>query len=321
MEEFKNSFYRIATAIAGSNAKIAQGQLSFVDNFTSDAPMLKGIPFQQASHSYHHAYGDIVGVDGMQEIDLDAPLPTMMVDTQLKSVPLKAFGGAIKFGEDLMKKTHGTPDAYLSAQIPALLRDSGARLETTLYTRYLLEHAIQIKKAIAGSEGVAGQKYGTMVAVTWNPNEMIGLYSPLPYNGGSDFGAFFRPEWANGKNRHDLGNGVYGYAATIKTLIGFLMANTRKISAIVNIDGTPTPLQLASFVNAAQGGNGTGNTRIYCAPALRTSIAASYAQQFQGNGLVAVSSSGDVSIQGVPVVTSYNIPMEYGRVTDVQIVA
>jgi len=110
MDEFKNSFYQVATQVAGINKQRTEGQMIMIDNFTMNAPMLKSIPFQKASHSYHHAYGDVVDVRGMQIIDFDAPLPTMQVETQLKSVNLTPFGGALKFPEDMMKQTHGTPE-------------------------------------------------------------------------------------------------------------------------------------------------------------------------------------------------------------------
>ena len=311
MEDFKNSFYQIATQIAGMNAKTTKGQLELIDNYTSDAPILRSLPFQKSSHPYHHAYGDLVDVLGMQIIDFDAPFPTMYAERQVKNVNLTPFGGAIKFGEDMMLQTYGTPEAYLAAQIPAILRKSGMQLETSLYVNNFLPLAIQYGTAmsvIEDSEVEISSTYGTMVAITWTPDEMTGLYSPLPYGAGENYGQLFRPQWANNKARHELSNGVYGYAATVKMLIGILLANKRKISALVNIDSTPPMAkQLAEFVNAAQG---SGSTRIYCSASLKTSIAAMYARTMDGSGLVSVSGAGEVSILGVPIVTSHNIPLK-----------
>jgi hypothetical protein len=319
MDEFKNSFYNVATQIAGLDGNRRQGQLALIDNFTMNAPMLKSIPFQKSSHPYHHAYGDVIDVQGMQIIDFDAPLPTMRVETQLKSVPLTPFGGSIEFGEDLMLQTHGTPKAYLSYQIPSLLRDSGARLERSLYVSNFLEMAIRYQTAKnVNPSASTGNMYGSMVAITWTPEEMTALHSPLPYGSGESFGQLFTPDWANGGQRHKLSGGVYGYAATIKMLIGILLANKQKISALVNIAEVPSANQLAGLVNAAQGG---GSTRIYCSAAIKTSIAAKFAQSTQGNGLVSVSNAGEVSVLGVPIVTSHNIPKEVGFVDGCETVA
>jgi len=312
MEEFKNSFYKVATHIANSSVKTAKSQMVMIDNYTQDAPILRNLPFQRSSHNYHHAYGDVLDVQGMQIVDFDAPLPMMHVGSQYKSINLTPFGGAIEFGEDMMLQTYGTPEAYLGAKIPALLRESGARLETSLYINNFIPMAVKNNTALSAIENpVSGNKYETMVAITWTPDEMTGLYSPLPYGAGEHFGQLFKPEWANGKQRHLLRNGAYGYAATVKMLIGILLANKRKISALVNIEGTPTAKQLANLVTSAQG---NGNTRIYCSSGLRTSIAAAYARTMDGSGLVSVSGVGEVSILGIPIVTSHNIPSHIGAI-------
>ena len=145
MEEFKNSFYQIATHVAGlqSDVKKRHGQLALIDNYTMDAPIIRSMPFQRSSHNYHHAYGEILDVQGMQIIDFDSQLPTMYVNTQLQNINLTPFGGAIEFGEDTMLQTYGTPEAYLAAKIPAILRDTGAKLEASIYINNFLELAIR----------------------------------------------------------------------------------------------------------------------------------------------------------------------------------
>jgi hypothetical protein len=184
-----------------------------------------------------------------------------------------------------------------------------------LYINNFLPLAVRYGTAMSAIENpVETNKYGTMVAITWTPDEMTGLCSPLPYQSGESFGQLFKPEWANGKQRHKLANGVYGYAATVKMLIGILLAKKTKIAALVNIAGTPTAKQLADLVTAAQG---SGSTRIYCSAGLRTSIAADYARLMNGSGLVSVGGAGEISVLGVPAITSHNIPMGIGGITDI----
>ena len=319
MNEFKNSLYNVAVQIAGLNKgskkaeQNAQGQLVLIDNYTMNAPILKGMPFQRSSHAYHHAYGDIVNVKGMQIIDFDSSLPLMSVDAQLNHVSLTPMGGEIQFGEDTMLQTHGSPEAYLSAKIPAILRGSGAALERSFYINNFLTTAINYGTAMSTNATVTTDN-DTMVAITWTPDEMTGLHSLLPYEQENSYGQLFRPEWANNKSRHKLQSGIYGYAATVKMLIGLLLANKKKISALVNITDTPSPNQLAALVNAAQGSNAT---RIYCSARLKTALAAKYAQTMQGNGLVSVSNVGEISILGIPVVSSHNIPTNVGYIKNI----
>jgi len=111
--------------------------------------------------------------------------------------------------------------------------------------------------------------------------------------------------------RHTLSNGVIGYAATCRIFLGILLANTQKIASLVNIKKTPTAKQLAALVNAVQT---SGSTRIYCSMALKTSIVATYAETQKGNGLVTVTDVGEVSVLGVPIVASSNVPKRVGFV-------
>ena len=48
--------------------------------------------------------------------------------------------------------------------------------------------------------------------------------------------------------------------------------------------------------------------------AMKTAIAATYAETQKGNGLVAVTGAGEVSVLGIPIVTSSNIPKKVGFV-------
>ena len=307
---FKNSFYNAAVEAAKKNTKTTNGQLALIDNFTMNAPVLAGMPFERASHAYHHAYSRLLDADNLQKIDFDGQLPTLQTESQLDSVKLTPFGGAFEFGEDLMLQTHGTPEAYLATKIPPVLRRTGMELERSLYVNSFLAQTVKNATVRSATESAATDgQYATMVAVTWEPGEMTGLFSPLPYGNGDRIGQLFETKWANGKERHKLSNGVYGYAATIKVFIGVLLANKQKIASLVNITETPSPNQLAALVNAA---NPNASTRLYCSAAVKTSIAAAYAFTQKGNGLVAVSGTGDVSVLGVPIVTSNNIPQTVG---------
>jgi hypothetical protein len=308
--EFKNSFYNVAVEAVKKNGKTASGQIELIDNFTSNAPLLASIPFQKASNNYHHVYSRLLDADNLQVVDFDGRLPTLRAQSQLEKVDLTPFGGSFEFGEDLMLQSHGNAKDYLADQIPPVLRKTGMELERSLYINNFLTKTIAYETMrSAHSAASAENHYPTMVAVTWEPGEMTGLYSPLPYGSGDRFGKLFETEWANDKARHKLESGVYGYAATIKIFIGILLANKQKISSLVNIVGTPSAKQLAALVNAA---NSNGSTRIYCSAALKTSIAAAFARVYDGNGLVSVTGAGEVSVLGVPIVTSNNIPQTIG---------
>lgn len=154
-----------------------------------------------------------------------------------------------------------------------------------------------------------------MVAVTWTPGEMTGLFSPLPYQA-PNLGEVFNLQWLNGGNRYEYpinGIDVTVYGVTVKTLIGMQLANTGKLSALVNIrnDNLPTANQLVTLIESARAGS---TTRIYCSPSLMHRIAAKFAQATQGNGLISVVANGTVTVLGIPFVTSFNIPAKIGKI-------
>ena len=117
MDEFKNSFYTVATDVAKKNPQVAAGQLVLIDNFTSNSPILKCLPFEKASHDRHHAYSRLMDASSMQVIDFDGVLPSMQAESQLESVNLTPFGGKFEFGEDRMIHTHATPESFLATLV------------------------------------------------------------------------------------------------------------------------------------------------------------------------------------------------------------
>jgi len=306
--EFRNSFLNIAIEVAKKNRQRSESQLAMVDNFTMDAPILAGMPFQRASHSHHHVYSRLLNADNLTRVDFDGKLPTLRAESQLESVPLTAFGGAFEFGEDLMKQTHGTPEAYIATQVPPVLRKTGMEFERSLFINNFLTKSIEYGTARSAGAGAGA----AMVAITWTAGEMTGLFSPLPYGSGERFGQLFETDWANGKQRHKLEEGMYGYAATIKVFLGVLLANKQKIASLVNITAPPSADLLARFVSSV---NPNASTRIYCSMATKLSIAAQFAQQTQGNNMVSVTGNGEVSVLGVPIVTSNNIPSTLPHMT------
>ena len=166
MSDFKNSFYSVATKIAKKNPLSAQKQLTLIDNFTAESPILKELPFEQASHDCHHVYGRLLDATSMQVTDFDGVLPSMQTDSQLESIYLTPFGGKFEFGEDRMRLTHDTPESYLAAQIPPVLRKTGMALEHRMpfKTHYFVFSDIVLYGTTSSTKGVV---YETPQDKTW----------------------------------------------------------------------------------------------------------------------------------------------------------
>lgn len=315
MEPFKNSFYSIATECADLNSATSAVQRTVIDELTAESPMLSSLPFEQSSHAYHNLAERLTDVKGVEIVDLDGQLPVMDIETQLVQSDLTPIGGKIIMPEDKMIR-YGGKEQYLAKRLPVLMRHSGGKIEKSLFLQNFLGAAVEFGNAYSVmASPVDDTNNQAMVAVTWTPGEMSGLFSPLPYQA-PNLGEVFNLQWLNGGNRYEYpinGIDVTVYGVTVKTLIGMQLGNTQKLSALVNIrnDNLPTPNQLVTLIESARGG---ASTRIYCSPSLMHRIAAKYAQSQQGNGLITVGVNGDVMVLGIPFVTSFNIPTKVGKI-------
>jgi len=94
------------------------------------------------------------------------------------------------------------------ANLPTSKRKA-LRGENDKLTKKAMELTEQLNSASNELEGLkevhsGGDKaYGSMVAITWEPGEMTGLYSPLLYGKGDRFGKLFKSKCINNKiTRH-----------------------------------------------------------------------------------------------------------------------
>ncbi|MDR3235014.1 MAG: hypothetical protein LBT46_15365 [Planctomycetaceae bacterium] len=324
MEPFKNSFYNIAVQAADLNKASTVNQRMLIDNVTAESPILAAIPFEKASHDYHNLFERVTAAQGVDVVDLDGPLPIIDSETQLDQSNLTPLGGKILMPEDKVIK-YGGVEKYLAKRLPPAMRQSGMKIEKSLFLNNFLGKAVEFSNAVSASETPADMpNYAAMAAITWSPGEVTGLFSPLPY-ADPRLGQVFETSALNGGNRYDYRHPVdkvdiVVYGATVKTLIGMQLENKLKIAALVNIGATavPTATQLVELVKRASFGT---TTRIYCNPSLALRIAAYYSTQNHGNGLITVQPGGQVSIVGVPVITSFNIPEAIGRISNASYVA
>lgn len=317
MEPFKDSFYNIAVQAAGANPATAASQKRLIDNVTAESPILAGLPFEQASHNYHNVFERVTDATGIDTIDFDGPLPEINSETQLDQVNLTPLGGILTFGED-RATAYGGKEAYLEKKIPAVLRKSGNKIERALFLDNFLGNAVRWNKVYSATETPTDEvKYSAMVAITWVPGEMTGLFSPLPYQE-PRLGRVFETKWVNGGNTFlDIQNvngkdeKIISYSAYVKTVFGMQLENSAKIAALVNIEGVPTAKQLVALTEYAQA---SASTRIYMTRAKEVEIATYYSQQNFGNGLISVLPGAKIAILGVPAETSYNIPAMIGKI-------
>ena len=94
------TLYEIAASVKGN-------QQTVVDAVTCEAPILRDIPMEESSHGLWNIYENLTGVTGGDLVDLDAKLPTVGVDSELKQTDLSIIGGEMEVGEDTARKMGG----------------------------------------------------------------------------------------------------------------------------------------------------------------------------------------------------------------------
>ncbi|MDR1269828.1 MAG: hypothetical protein LBK82_09915 [Planctomycetaceae bacterium] len=298
-----NSFYDIAVeTIVNRSGRSSQAQRKLIDSLTEEAPILLTMPMEEATHAYHSVFERLVSVTGPDIVDLDSALPIIDSQTEVGQTNLSKIGGQIFAGKDKVAY-FGNLETYLSKKVPPALRKAGMDMEQNIYYNRLLAAAIKYDNIIrATGEPSEGGGYSSIVAVTWTPGEIIGLYSPLDYGNGK----VFKTGMVYGGNLCENSHGVLGYKSYLETLLGILIENPKRIGAIVNIGNTlPTSHMIGDLLDSVRS---NGSTVLYCHRRMMRWIADEYAKRTHTHEYVLQDRKlTTLTFNEVPFMASFNI--------------
>ena len=297
----KNTFREIALMISSK-------QPQMVDQILEEAPILEMIPYSPTTDGFQHNYEEIEEVTGAGIVDIDEALPEVDSHTSLKHVDLSILGGTMFVGEDKAIKMGG-PQTYFARKQPLIMTKTGMDAEKTILYNNIRAYAIENDSGLTGSHVIDAGGTGTdnysILAIKWSEGQTSGLYDPTglgrgtlmdiqPLNGGSTF----------------LKDSRIVYGIRMKSYFGMLLANSRYVSSIVNIDldqssTTPTGANIDSLIETVRGQTG-GNTWLYMHPKVFTALFKNKADNLEIR-------IGDMDINrtfaawnGIPILTSYN---------------
>lgn len=285
-----------------------------VDNLTENAPIIKIIPFTQASDQLWDVTSELRLVSSVDRVDLNAPLPSIQIADSMNQTQLNIFG-AQQFVPEDTAILEGGPDKYFAKNRKAFERQTGMDMEVSYIYNGFKPFALAMHKAGHGNVQDAGggnnQNYSILVVRFDNLN-MTGLFSPL---------AFKRDTFLDVK---PINNGalytqpdpnqpfylVNGYGLRMKAFLGIRMLSHRNIGAIVNIDisaANPlTKMMMNKALLSARYGE-AGKTFIFCHPTVKLyleeigkieSLQTAYSER-----------AADFRLDtwnGIPIITSYN---------------
>lgn len=282
----------------------AKKQPKQVDAITEDAPIMKIIPFEAASHPLWNMAEVTTDVTGAGWVEMNAPLPVVDAATNLQKVDLAILGGEMEVPEDTAKM-FGGKEKYFAKKQPKVLRKSGATAEQRIYYDNWRKYALDNGKAITA--GGTGAGYSLM-AVRFVSGEHCGLYSPEGFSNG----AMMDVQAINGGNIYKALSGIYQgvlvYGVRLKSYLGLQILNPNTVACICNIDAThiPTAMMVDDLLAAVRA-DSSGKTKLVMHPKVR-----SWLGTHKGASLNTTvdTKNMDRSLthwDGTELVTSYNI--------------
>lgn len=289
----------ITGTLAELNNLYAKKQPKMLENLTEETTVLNEIKFQPASHGLWNAYEEVTNFKGSAFVDMNAPLPEMGLDTELKKQDLQIMGGEIFVPED-KAQMFGSAEAYFAKRTPVLLKDAGMTTEKKIIYDNIAKYAKDNKKLV--SAGGTGNKGYSMYAFRQIEGENIGLYSP----NGFKAGALLDVMKINGGNLYKNADGVLGYGIRMKGYFGMQLANPKGVAGIVNIDPEhiPTAEQIDDMLIQARANS--ANTFIMCHPKVLSLL-----NKYKGDILRVQTQTNEINRMfavwnGIRFVTSYN---------------
>ncbi|WP_029896602.1 major capsid protein [Desulfohalovibrio reitneri] len=295
-----------ASTLRDLSVQYAKKQPRQVDSLTEKAPILDVIPFQEASHGLWNAYEDLTGVSGAGWVDMNALLPSVSADSELKKVDLSIMGGEMEVPED-KARMFGGKEKYFARRMEAVLRQSG----TTAESRILYDNfrAFAVDQGRAVSAGAATDDCYSILAVRFEKGVTCGLYSPE----GFKRGAMLDVTPINGGGLYKNASGVLVYGVRLKGYFGIQIADERTVGAVCNINAAnvPTAAQIDDLLAGVRAD--PKDTKLLMHPRCKNMLNVYKAggSATGAGSLQTVPATRDVDRtfemwNGVPIVTSYN---------------
>lgn len=279
---------------------IAEKQDHMVDTLLEETPVARELRFEPASHGLWNAYEEVTKIDTVDDVDIDAPLPELVIDSELKKVDLQIIGGKITAGEDKLQVIG--KEEYFAKRLPRHLKAAGVTMERKIIYDNIRQFAIDKGKAI--DAGGSDNKGYSIIAFREIEGENIGLYSPKGF--GSGTGKLLDVKAINGGNLYENSKGVLVYGVRLKGYIGYQLANANGVAALVNIDpeNIPTAEQLDELILSARANMGRGFLAMH--PRVLAMLNKYKADQLQYNVRDDEVNRTFTKWNGVKILTSYN---------------
>lgn len=282
----------------------AKKRPELVDYLTEESPILAMLKFIPTTHGLWNVEEVLSRVEGPSFVDLGAPLPGMMAETNLRQTYVSVLGGEMEVAKDKADQFGGAAK-YFARRESAILKKAGMDTELAIWRDHWRKAAL---KAGLVTKGGATSKCYTVMVVRFDKEINIGIYDPNGFNQGR----LVDITPINGGNLYHLRSqqDVLGYGVEYRGRFGWQnLAPERAVHAIVNVNAAKLP-SLAQLEDAIAAVRGTAeNTYIFgnhkILQKTMSAIKKEYLQMTVNDGSMKTA-IGDIN--GVRVVGSYNLP-------------
>lgn len=282
----------------------AKKQPGMVDALTEEAPILAVCRWTAATHGLWNVAEKVEDVKGPGVVEMNAPLPTVDVASQLIKTDVEILGGVMEVPKDTADQ-FGGPAAYFARKQDKVLKKAGMDTEKRLFFDNWLRGAKDVKNLIRTAATTGDGR--TILAVRFDPDANVGIYDPTQF----DQGRLLRLTQLSGGALYHLRSrpGVSGYGVELRGRFGWQMiAPEKTVAALVNIQpaALPTETQIDELIAMVRGT--PANTYLFMSE--KTKIMA--VNPHKKDRVEMTNAENDVktavaSWNGVRILTSYNI--------------
>lgn len=284
------------------SVQFANAQPHLVDAITKRAPFIEKVKWEKSTHGLFNLAEAVTNVQGAGFVPIDAPLPNMSVESELKKIDLSIMGGRLEVPRD-KANMYGGKDKYLADHQPRLYRTSGMKAEKAIIYNKLKTAAVHYERLIRAQ---ADSSTGTfsIIAVRMTSGENNGLFDPSLFSQGTLLQT--TPLCGGSVYVNKDGISVYGWESV--GYFGWQVLSPDSCAAIVNIDAThlPTAMMLDDILEQVDEGE-DGDVMLLAHPKMKK-----YINALKGDKLVVRPDEMSVSQSikdwdGVPIIYTKNM--------------
>lgn len=281
----------------------AKKQPTMVDDLLEEAPILKRLRWEAASHGMWNMAEKTEDITGAQFGNADAALPTIDMSTGLIKTDLSVLGGEMEQAQDTVDQFGGFAK-YFARKESTIIKQAGMDTESHLYYNNWLAKAID-DGTVQNAGATTGDTY-SIVAMRMEAGKNAGLFDPTSFKRGT----LLNKEFINNGALYHLRSktGVLGYGVALKGRFGWQNLSIKTVSAILNIQSghLPTSFMINSMLTNVRAT--PKSTMIMCHPVCRDLALAPFkasalqtsVEQKEYNEYIDTWSN-------IPVITSFNL--------------